>query len=361
MTLYEYVGNLHMHTTYSDGYGSHQDIADAAIATKLDFVVVTDHNIYLDGIAGYYGEEDDHQVLLLMGEEVHDRYRLPQVNHCLVYNVQREMNHLASDPQKLIDGVVQQHKGLAFLAHPYDKPIRWLGDDMGIGIPWVDWHVSGYTGLEIWNYMACWKDSIPTVRSAFTGLFRPEKAVVAPRTQTLAKWDALLAKGQRVVGIGSSDAHAAPVDLKIMTHIVFPYDFLFNCVNTHVLTSAPFSGDMESDRALIFDAIAKGRCFVGYDLPASTRGFRFSAQGIDGSVEMGEDIRLHGGITLQVKPPQRAHIKIIRHGEVVIEAEHNDALIYTAREPGAYRAEVWIEYEGKLRCWILSNPIYILP
>ena len=36
---------LHMHTQYSDGSGSHRDIARAALRRGIDAVVVTDHNI----------------------------------------------------------------------------------------------------------------------------------------------------------------------------------------------------------------------------------------------------------------------------------------------------------------------------
>jgi hypothetical protein len=50
---YEYVGNLHTHTNYSDGNGSHEDIALAAIKAGLDFVIVTDHNVWVDGMDGY--------------------------------------------------------------------------------------------------------------------------------------------------------------------------------------------------------------------------------------------------------------------------------------------------------------------
>ncbi|MGZ9235150.1 MAG: histidinol-phosphatase, partial [Anaerolineales bacterium] len=34
-----------MHTVYSDGSGTHKDIAQAALRTGLDVVIVTDHNV----------------------------------------------------------------------------------------------------------------------------------------------------------------------------------------------------------------------------------------------------------------------------------------------------------------------------
>jgi hypothetical protein len=33
---------------------------------------------------------------------------------------------------------------------------------------------------------------------------------------------------------------------------------------------------------------------------------------------------------------------------------------YTAHEPGTYRVEVWKEFRGQERCWILSNPVYVI-
>ena len=40
--MHEIILNLHMHTRYSDGTGSHRDIARAAIRAGLEAVIVTD-------------------------------------------------------------------------------------------------------------------------------------------------------------------------------------------------------------------------------------------------------------------------------------------------------------------------------
>ena len=48
--MHEIVVNLHMHTVYSDGTGTHKDIAHAAIKTGLDAVIVTDHNVLVQGV-----------------------------------------------------------------------------------------------------------------------------------------------------------------------------------------------------------------------------------------------------------------------------------------------------------------------
>ena len=65
------------------------------------------------------------------------------------------------------------------------------------------------------------------------------------------------------------------------------------------------------------------------------------------------------GATLQIKAPARCRIRVIRHGKVVAEAERDTNLAYMPSEPGAYRVECYIPYEGRERGWIYSNPIYL--
>ncbi len=45
--MIELVGNMHMHTLYSDGTATHREIAEAAARAGLDWIIVTDHNIWV--------------------------------------------------------------------------------------------------------------------------------------------------------------------------------------------------------------------------------------------------------------------------------------------------------------------------
>jgi hypothetical protein len=356
MSFFEYAGNLHMHTPYSDGANYHAEIAQAAIRSNLDFIIVTDHNVLVKGVEGYYGSPQTGHVLLLTGEEVHDRTLTSQRNHALIYGVQAEMSAHASDPQALIEKV-KEAGGLLFLAHPFDKPLRWQKD--WIGIPWDRWDISGFTGLEIWNFMSNFKGKVRSPLHTMRNLFEPEKLVKAPLPETLRKWDELLSYGTKVVGIGSADAHGTRFNIGPVKQTIFPYDFLFNCVNTHILTPTPFAGDTTHDAQLVYHALEMGRAFVANHILADPRGFRYTGQGGKGgkSVQMGGNMRLESGVTLQTLVPQRADIKLICHSEVVHEQTNATNLTYVARTPGAYRVEVWVED----RCWILSNPIYVEP
>lgn len=356
MTGTEIVGNLHMHTPYSDGAAYHPQIAEYAREVGLDFVVVTDHNLLVNGVQGYYGNSDDGYVLLLTGEEIHDRKRIKQNNHCLVYGVSSEMAKYAEDPQQLIDAVNAEN-GMTFLAHPFDKPIAWMIS--GGSIEWETWDIHGFTGLEIWNYMSSFKETALSPLATVWSVFYPERTMIGPNREILDKWDELLATGQRVVGIGGSDAHAQQFRIGFLTHTIFPYDFLFRCVNTHLLLQAPLQGIVEADSRAIYHALRQGHAFISYGLVGDARGFRFTAQGMGITAIMGERIQLGTGITLQVVAPLRGRIRLVCHGEVVAEESNVENLSFNARQPGAYRVEIWRIYKRRERCWILSNPIYV--
>ncbi|MFN2195191.1 MAG: CehA/McbA family metallohydrolase [Anaerolineales bacterium] len=352
--MHEYVANLHMHTRYSDGYGLHKDIAQAALAAGIDIVFVTDHNVLVQGPEGYY-REGDRRVLLLIGQEVHDQARLPQKNHMLVLGADRDVAQLAYEPQRLVDNI-RQAGGLSFLAHPADPAAPAIGEeDLG----WVSWDLENFTGLEIWNALSELKARLKTRLHAFFYINNPEQVARGPFDEVLQKWDELLMEGKRIVGIGGSDAHAIPVKLGPFKWTVFPYQFHFRAVNTHLLVPDPLTGDTENDGVKILNALRKGNAFVGYDLPASTRGFRFTAQGENSNVWMGDQIELNDGVTFQIRLPVATHCQLIRNGQVVKNWENRPTCTYITTEPGVYRVEAFIDFRGRRRGWIFSNPIYV--
>lgn len=352
--MHEAIINLHMHTRYSDGSGTHKDIAAAALRAGVDAVIVTDHNILVDGFEGYY-KEKNRKVLMLIGEEVHDQARDPQKNHLLVFGVNREMATFAQHPQNLINQV-REAGGLAFLAHPDDPEAKAFNET---DISWEDWSVQNYTGIELWNALSELKTVVPTkLHGAFYAYF-PAFVANQPIPNTLSRWDELLATGKKVVAIGGSDAHALHMNMGPLHRVIFPYEFHFRTVNTHALLSGPLSGDLTSDKALIYKALAAGHCFVGYDLPAPTRGFRFTAQGREGVAKMGDEIPAKFGVTLQAKLPSLAEIRLLKDGQVIQTWKNKDACTHITAEPGVYRIEAYRRYLGKRRGWIYSNPIYV--
>ena len=353
--MHEFVGNLHMHTTLSDGHGTPDEVADAAIQAGLDFIVVTDHNILPTELEGYH-YRGFQRVLRLVGQEVHDPDRVPERSHLLIYGIDADMTEYVERPQSLINEV-RVRDGLSFLAHPVDCGIpRFDQPDLS----WDDWEVDGFTGLEIWNFMTSYKCSIRSLAHAvYYGLF-PSRIRRGPEPEALDRWDRMLSEGKRLVAIGNADAHALPYNLGPLRRTIFPYEWLFKAVNTHVLTKQPLSGDLSEDRTRILHALRKGRSFVGYDQPASTRGFMFSAHSEYGNAVMGDRLQYRLGATLQVSTPFPAHIRIVRGGHTVREWSATQHGVQSIREPGPYRVEAALRRSGgATEPWIYSNPIYI--
>ena len=352
--MHEIIVNLHMHTRYSDGSGTHKDIAQAALKAGVDAVIVTDHNVLVQEFEGYY-REGGKRLLMLIGEEIHDQARDPQKNHLLAFGAGRELATFADEPQLLIDQA-RQSGGLSFIAHPHDPAAPAFGET---DISWEAWHVQNYTGLELWNALSELKTVVPGKLHGIFYAFFPALIARQPLPQTIAKWDELLSSGRRVAAIGGSDAHALKLQAGPLRRTIFPYEFHFRTVNTHVITERPLNGDVNEDRRLIYEALREGRCFIGYDLPAPTRGFRFSAQGRDKSVIMGEEIEAKGGVTLQARLPQPAEIRLIKDGVVLQTYKNQSGCAHITTEAGVYRIEAYRSYLGRKRGWIYSNPIYV--
>jgi hypothetical protein len=365
-TWHHYSGNMHIHTRFSDGEKLHAEIADDAIAAGLDFIVVTDHNVYVTGVEGYY-ENERGRVLLLTGEEVHHVRRRPQASHFLAYGARKELASYAADPQLLIDQTLEAG-GYGFLAHPHEDDLPLINQpDLG----WHDWDIEGFSGLEIWNYMSVfkntvakrledlrWKNKLLAYLVALRMTLRPERYMNGADPRTLALWDEFLSRGMHIAAVGNADAHGTPMRLGPVNREIYPYEFLFRAVNTHVLVPEPMNGDIEHDRQLLTRAIGRGHSWIGYDMAGATNEFRFTVQGVKNGI-MGEEIPYGMGATLQIKAPARCRIRVIRHGHVVAEVERESNLAYIPTEPGAYRVECLIAYEGRERGWIYSNPIYL--
>lgn len=82
---FHYSGIIHVHSTYSDGTCSVQEIADIANELDINFVLITDHNTLQpkrDGLEGWYD-----RILIGIGCELNDDQ---DQNHYLAFNIDEE-------------------------------------------------------------------------------------------------------------------------------------------------------------------------------------------------------------------------------------------------------------------------------
>jgi hypothetical protein len=186
----------------------------------------------------------------------------------------------------------------------------------------------------------------------------PAIGIRGPYRSTLRKWDELLVDGRRISAIGAADAHGKTYSLGPLSREVFSYEYLFRCVNTHVLTDLPLNGELDRDKKLVYDGLQAGRTWVGYDLPASTSGFEFRARSGANEALIGEELVRTGATVFKVRTPQPADIRLIRHGDTVARSRGR-TLEYTTARAGTYRVEVYRRYWLERRGWIFSSPIYV--
>jgi hypothetical protein len=346
--------NLHIHTNYSDGSLPHAEVAKAAIRCGLDAIMVTDHNIRPEGLQGYY-DEGGKKVLVMIGEEIHNQDRQPQKSHLLAFGANRDLASFAADPQLLIQKV-NQSDGISFLAHPYDPALPAFGED---NISWDDWDVKGYTGIELWNGFSELKLRAHNKWQAVFYAFFPKLIAHQPPLETLKIWNDLLASGKKVAAVGGSDSHASHYHMGPLHKIIFPYEFHFRAINTHVLLQPSLTGDAEIDSRSIVEALKQGHAFVGYDLPASTRGFQFRVETDNESHGMGDEIKFQSQMSLKIHLPGQAECQLLKDGELLACWKNQTDPDFSVKTAGVYRVECYRRYLGKKRGWIFSNPIYI--
>jgi hypothetical protein len=307
---------IHLHSLYSDGTGTVEEIAEAA---ETDVVLLTDHDV-MKAEPGYYGD-----VLVLVGEEVSPMGR----DHYLAFGVDEPIDHTGMDAADIVRAV-KEAGGFGFAAHPFSKgserfrqkPMAWTDLDC------VD-------GIEVWSFVSDVAEEIDSIPQAIRFLLHPERHVTGPPEKNLREWDRLNAE-RRVVGIGGVDAHQ--IGKRIFNRWVIRlmgYRRTFRQLRTHVLTEELLTGDVAHDQAQVYDALREGRSYIAVDHLAPPAGFAFWGDG-DG---------------IHARLPRPAELRLLRNGQEV--ARVAGAELDHPAETGSYRVEARLDG----RVWILSNPL----
>ncbi len=347
--MIEYVGSIHMHSTFSDGSGEVPDIAGFANEVGLDFIILTDHNTLRALEEGYEKWYDN--TLCLVGCEINDK---ENKNHYLALDVKETYSTRMT--AKNYVRKVKEAGGLGFIAHPHEDRNNMKEHPP---YPWEEWNTDDFTGIEIWNHMSEWMENL-TEKNKYQSFLHPLRSIVSPSDETLRVWDELNLK-RKVVGIGGSDAHAHKQNLFGFFEVeIFPYKVLFKAIRTHILLQEELKRDnsdknIENSKKALYSALKNGNCFFANDYHADSKGFRFFAEAEGKTVQMGDSIPLTDKISLKATlPDQTAKIRFLKNGEIVKSVEAKTAE-FNVKEKGAYRVEVYFFNKA----WVYSNHIRI--
>lgn len=344
MDRYDYKGALHVHSTYSDGNGDVKEIMAGANAAGLDFVVLTDH----DQLDPQKHEGWHNSTLLIVGSEI-----TPPENHMLVVgngpldgigDLKKRL------PQEYIDAASKQD-WLSFIAHPNYVGSKKFGSGT---YRWVDWGVSGFTGMSVWHLIDDWLRQLDrediTAAQVYDGF---PKTLAGPDKEMLRKWDDLCQQ-RKVVAIGELDNHKMTRRYDDREFVVFPYETAFRSITNHLLLKTALSKDAKKAKAQVLEALRAGSLYISMDWENDPTDFTFYIDHLDENYYIGDELVLEDDADANVVLPDEADITLLRNSEPIRE-ERGFEMVLPIDTPGVYRVEV--RREGQP--WIFSNPIYV--
>ena len=366
---YDYAGAVHVHSNHSDGAGTVEEIAQAASAAGLDFVLVTDHNAMTAQQLGedrWYGGG---KVLILVGTEFGT-----DIGYLLVFDAPDDFAPFHGSAEEGMNKIADCG-GYGFIALPCDLKGPWRDPERRA--PWI--------GLEVFNLscIARTKINLPGFLLAMLRYFgrNPDSAfslVAARPDEEMRLWDRMLQGASEreesmPLALGSLDAHAV---MKVAGQSYpFPtYEQVFRTLRTHVLTHKPLSYQEPQrlqDQRIIHDSLRTGLSYIAYDNYEDATGFEFGLHRSGELVaQMGEicvlpeDYNVVPNILTARAPRSRSIIRLFKDGRLAASAR-GGRLDYVVAQQGTYRVEVYLYRHRVLNLcygakpWIFSNPIRV--
>lgn len=343
MAKHHYVGAIHIHTKNSDGTGDLESISNAAKKAGLSWIIITDHNYYIQEEGFYNG------VCVISGEELSP----PESNHYLALGINKHIEYSENSSENVEN--VRKNGGFGFVAHPDESQSR---NNHASPIRWLNKNITG-DGVEIWNWFSDWADSYDDTnifKIAYAYLFR-EKLINGAPLETLKWWDNQNKQSENIIpAIGGVDAHALKISNYVIPVTIFPYKYCFETTQNILSFDEPLPFDFPSRKQKILDALKNGKNII---FNGKTK---FQPIDIDIHIKntnsvsrCGEKITNDENTHFCINLPKVSDIKILKDGEIIyIGKKKNLELEIT--ETGKYRAEIF--YKGK-PC-IYTNPIQVI-
>ena len=343
--MFNYPGALHMHTIFSDGTGTVDELASAAHQAGLRWIIITDH----DTLEGRPFEGWRENVLVIIDHEV-----TPDRNHFLALNLDGVIDRQQS-PQQFIDETYDRG-GFGIIAHP-DEQIK---NDFKDIYRWDDWAINGPServgrsvGIELWNVMSDWAEHL-TQRNKIALVLAPRGGLSGPTPNTLAWWDQLNMSGRRTFGVGGVDAHAFKRNVPWGEITVLPYRWIFGTLTNYLQFNAPLSADPLVAKHQVYAALALGRLYFVNRLDGDCPALQFHAERAGDRYQIGATVSLDAGpLTFVANVGIDADVQLIHNGGV--RARGLRQLRQTIDVPGVYRLEAY----RKGRPWLYANPIFV--
>ncbi|MFL5355673.1 PHP domain-containing protein [Archangium sp.] len=332
-------GAFHVHTTRSDGRGTVEEVAAAAKAAGLRFVVLTDHNDFVPREPAYVDG-----VLMVPGVELSTAH-----GHLVAFGLRRPLEGV----RPYMDGgeaeaAVEKAGGVSVLAHPVQQRNPWRHEEAA----------RRAEGYELYSADTFFRDALrhpisrllPAVGATLGNPVHGVMLLVEPGPESLARLLELEREKPRIA-LCSHDAHGLP-----------RYEDVFKSMAMYLPpaegTPVELSKDAREAAEQVVKGLASGRAVCAFRALGEPEGF--ALEGLDAErreAHVGDvlTVRLPPGAGEQVRIEVRGvgqlgedgrSVKLVEEGAVQIEA--------WARGPGSFFGTQW-------RPWIAPSPIRVLP
>jgi hypothetical protein len=310
-----YRGELHSHTTHSDGDCTVQELINNAVKTHLDFLAITDHNT--TSTLYELNQTNFHDLLIIPGFELTTFH-----GHALALGIDRWVDwRTGYDGWTINDAALEVQKlgGVFILAHPND-----IGSPRCTGCKWEypDINFDLVDAVEIWN----------------SGWWEGEDG----NTKNLLQWQNLQKDSRRMPFTAGTDYHQIG-------------DWDKKSALTYVYAT-------ELSVPAILEGIRKGRVII-------SNGPRITLQGIQGE----EKIFVEIGDTLHTSSPSVRLLinwnEVPDNSELLVHTKQGVKCNFAVSGSGSQNIEInvldndstWIEIYGQDSSLLaITNPIYIV-
>ena len=334
--FYDYRGVFNVHSQLSIGKGQLLDIVKAAKENQLDFLIMTDLNLYEQ--PPYQSGYVNGMLVLVEDKWSYSDSRIIQMFHQSdrfmrsAGQVQAQLSNLLTTRQKDSDA------GLLVLTHPLRPRYQWSGE-----------YPVGLDGIEIINLKAIWEKTFNRDKGRFLSFF-----LMYPFNTDLAwlqlwklpqdeidLWDRLN-QSRPTFGYAGADA-----DGNSWTS----YSTLFSLSQTHLLLKSELTGNFANDLEKIKQALTSGSFYTSLDFIGAPEGFLWYQDGRNLKLNF-PDLKDH---------PMEA--VVYRSGEQW--KTFNESTVIENPPPGFYRVVIRIKLSlpfpigPKWYTWIFSNPIHL--
>jgi hypothetical protein len=332
-------GAFHVHTTRSDGRGTVEEVAAAAKAAGLRFVVLTDHNDFSPREPAFVDG-----VLMVPGVELSTAH-----GHLVTFGLERPLEGVRAwmDGGEM-EAAVETAGGLSVLAHPVQRRNPWRHDEAA----------RRADGFELYSADTFFRDAmrdpvsrlLPAVGASFGQPVHGVMMLVGPQPEPTARLLELTREKPRVA-LCSHDAHGLP-----------RYEDVFLALAMYLpppegTTPQLLPKDPRAAAEAVVKGLASGRALCAFRALGEPEGF--ALEGLDAERRVA---RVGDVLTVRLPPNTGDLVRIEVRGSGRLRPDGRSVELV---EAGAVQVEAWVRGPGgffgtEWRPWIVPSPIRVI-